>query len=105
MQEGVDVEIIDMVAMVLKIIAAANLISNARFVYNSALRGAGDSSFTAFTTFLGIMVARPVVAYTLVNVFHMGLAGVWIALISDAVLCYVLALARWRNGKWEKIRV
>jgi len=100
-----DVEIIDMVAMVLKIIAAANLISNARFVYNSALRGAGDSSFTAFTTFLGIMVARPVVAYTLVNVFHMGLAGVWIALISDSVLCFVLGWLRWKGGKWAKIKV
>ncbi len=100
-----DPAIIDMVAGVLKIIALANLISNARFVYNSALRGAGDSSYTAFTTFLGILVARPIIAWLLVNVFNMGLSGVWIALISDAVLCFILAYFRWRNGKWETIKV
>lgn len=98
-------EIIDMVAMVLKIIAVVNIISNARFVYNSALRGAGDAGFTAKTTFLGILICRPVVAYTLVNFFHMGLAGVWIALSSDAILCFILAYIRWKNGKWAEISV
>lgn len=100
-----DPEIIALVASVLKIIAVANIISNARFVYNSALRGAGDSGFTAFTTFLGILVARPAIAWLLVYQFHMGLEGVWIALISDAVICYVLGLLRWRNGKWATIKV
>lgn len=100
-----DPEIINMVAMVLKIIALANVISNARFVYNSALRGAGDSSFTAFTTFLGILVTRPIIAWLLVYQIHMGLVGVWIALISDAVLCFILGWLRWKRGKWETIRV
>ena len=100
-----DPEIVNMVAMVLKIIALANVISNARFVYNSALRGAGDSSYTAFTTFLGILVARPVIAWVLVYQFNMALVGVWIALISDAVLCFVLGYIRWQRGKWEKIKV
>ena len=100
-----DPEIINMVAMVLKIIALANVISNARFVYNSALRGAGDSSFTAFTTFLGILVTRPIIAWVLVYQLNTGLVGIWIALISDAVLCFVLGWLRWRNGKWATIKV
>jgi len=100
-----DPEIIDLVAMVLKIIALVNIISNARFVYNSALRGAGDAAFTAKTTFLGILICRPVVAYVLVNFFNMGLAGVWIALSSDAVICFILAYIRWKNGKWAEIAV
>ncbi|MBR4081107.1 MAG: MATE family efflux transporter, partial [Clostridia bacterium] len=83
--------IIGYVSTVLKIVALSNVISNSRFVYNAALRGAGDSRFTAVSTFFGILIARPLVASLLVFVFHLGLVGVWIALISDAVLCYILA--------------
>ena len=97
--------IIGYVGTVLKIVALSNVISNSRFVYNSALRGAGDSRFTAVSTFLGILLARPLVASLLVYVFHLGLTGVWIALISDAVLCYVLAFFRWKNGRWAHIKV
>ena len=89
----------------MKIIAVANPMSNSRFLYFSALRGAGDSKFTAISTFLGITFVRPLVAVLLVYVFHIGLIGVWIALVSDALLCYFLALWRWRSEKWAHIVV
>ena len=97
--------IIGYAGTVLKIVALSNVISNSRFVYNSALRGAGDARFTAKSTFLGILVARPLVASVLVYVFHLGLVGVWIALISDAVLCYILGAHRWKSGHWATIKV
>ena len=100
-EEGV----LALAAMVLRIIAVANPISNTRFVYNSALRGAGDARFTALSTFLGVALVRPAVAGLLVYVFHMDLTGVWIAMISDALLCYVLGRWRWFSGRWAEIRV
>ena len=90
---------------VLRIIALANPTSNARFVYNNALRGAGDARFTAVNTFVGILLIRPLVAALLVYVFPIGLTGVWIALISDAVICFILARVRWQRGKWALIQV
>ncbi len=90
---------------VLKIIAVANPLSNARFVYNNALRGAGDARFTAVNTFVGILLVRPLVAALLVFAWPLGLTGVWIALISDALICFFLAKVRWARGKWAKIRV
>ena len=90
---------------VLRIIALANPTSNARFVYNNALRGAGDARFTAVNTFVGILLIRPLVAALLVYVFPIGLTGVWIALISDAVICFFLARIRWQRGKWALIQV
>ena len=33
------------------------------------------------------------------------LTGVWIALISDAVICFFLARIRWQRGKWALIQV
>ena len=98
-------EVVKAVAMVLRIVAVVNMTSNARFVYNSALRGAGDSRYTAFTTTAGILVTRPIVASLLVYVFDLGLSGLWIALSSDAIVCYILAKIRWHKEKWAYIKV
>ena len=100
-----EAQVLALAATVLKIIAVANPLSNTRFVYNAALRGAGDARFTAISTFLGIVVIRPLIAFLLVFVIKLDLIGIWIALISDALLCYGLAKWRWKSGKWAMIRV
>ena len=71
----------------------------------AALRGAGDSKYTARITFVGILLTRPLVAVLMVYVLHLGLTGVWIALVSDALVCYFLARRRWFTGKWATIKV
>jgi putative MATE family efflux protein len=103
-----DKELIRLAANMLKIIAVANPISNARFVYTSALRGAGDSRFAAVITFVGVLLIRPLISLILVMPqlpFHIGLAGVWVALSSDGIVCYLLSRFRFRQGKWESIKV
>ena len=62
-------------------------------------------NLTAISTFLGIVVIRPLIAFLLVFVIKLDLIGIWIALISDALLCYGLAKWRWKSGKWAMIRV
>ena len=100
-----ETQVITLAAVVLRIIAVANPLSNTRFVYNSALRGAGDARFTAVSTFIGVALIRPAVAGLLVYVFHLDLVGVWIAMISDTLLCYGLGKWRWHIGKWAQIQV
>lgn len=97
--------VLALAAMVLRIISVCNPFSNTRFVYNSALRGAGDSKFTATSTFLGVVLLRPVMASLLVYVFKLDLAGVWIAMCSDGILCYFLGRWRWKTGRWSTIKV
>jgi Na+-driven multidrug efflux pump len=90
------------------IIALVNPLSNARFVYISALRGAGDSRFAAVVTFIGVILIRPVISFGLISPslpFQMGLAGVWIGLSSDGVICFVMSLVRYMRGKWVFIKV
>ena len=101
-------EIIRLAAQMLRIIAIVNPISNARFVYVSALRGAGDSLFAVVITFVGVALVRPVISYGLIAPmlpFQMGLAGVWIGLSSDSVVCFVLSRVRYVRGKWAAIKV
>jgi len=103
-----DRELVRLAANMLKIIAVVNPISNARFVYLAALRGAGDSRFAAVATFVGVLVIRPVISLLLIAPqlpFRFGLAGVWIALSSDGVVCYFLSRWRFLKGKWETIKV
>ena len=92
-------------AHVLGIVALSNPLSNARFVYNYALRGAGDSRYTAVSTTLGILIARPLLAAIFVYGLHMNLVGLWLALVSDAVICGILGMVRWHSSHWEKIKL
>jgi len=103
-----DAELVRLSASMLRIIAIANPFSSSRFVFVSALRGAGDARYTAAITFVGILLIRPIVSILLVFPpfpFQIGLTGVWIALVSDGLVCFFLAWTRFRRGKWADIKV
>jgi len=100
-----ELEVIHLASAMIMIVALSNPISNARFVYVAALRGAGDAKFTIVITFVGMLAARPAIALLLINMFDLGLHGVWIAMVSDGVICYILAYMRYRGGKWLSISV
>ena len=103
-----DAEIIRQAALMLRVIAIVNPVSNARFVYVSALRGAGDSRYAAFITFIGVILIRPLISYALISTFlpfQIGLLGIWIGLSSDSVICFLLSWRRYARGKWIGIRV
>ena len=103
-----DLEIIRLAALMLRIIAITNPISNARFVYISALRGAGDSRFAAVVTFFGVILIRPLISFILITTmlpFQIGLMGVWIGLSSDSIICFIMSRLRYARGKWIGIRV
>ena len=103
-----DSALVKLAADMLRIIALVNPFSNSRFVYLSALRGAGDSRFPAVVTFIGVLLVRPIMSLILVLPqfpFDLGLAGVWIALSSDGLVCFLLARMRFNQGKWAGIKV
>ena len=103
-----DRELVHLAANMLKIIAIVNPFSCSRFVYAAALRGAGDSRFVAVMTFVGVLLIRPLVSLVLIMPqfpFQLGLAGVWIALSSDGIACFLLSRWRFKKGKWETIKV
>lgn len=103
-----DRELARLAANMLKIIALINPVSSARFVYTAALRGAGDSRYAAVMTFIGVLLIRPLISFVLVFPpfpFQLGLAGIWIALSSDGVVCFFLSRNRFRKGKWGTIKV
>ena len=97
--------IIALSADMLKIYAVINPIVNARTIYISGLRGAGDAKFMAVISFVGVIVVRPLFAIVLVNVFEMGLTGIWLALGADFLISHVLAVFRYRREKWTRLNI
>jgi len=96
--------VIGLAANMLKIVAAANIFSNARFVGLAALRGAGDARYAAIVTFVTIIFLRTILSFILTRA-GLGLYGVWIALASDGVVAFFLSQARYMKGKWANIEV
>lgn len=65
------------------------------------LRAAGDTIYPMCIAIVSMWIFRIGIAYVLSYIFHVGLIGVWIAMVIDWVFrgsCYV---ARYLGGKWQ----
>ena len=71
-----------------------------QFVFAGALRGAGDTKFTAAVTMLTVMILRPGLAILFINKFNLGLNGAWYALVIDQVVRTALVFYRYHSAKW-----
>ena len=71
-----------------------------QFVLAGALRGAGDTKYTAMVVMLTAMLLRPGLAILLIKGFGFSLEGAWYALVADQLLRTALVFARYNTGKW-----
>ena len=62
-----DMVVVGLAVQALTLVAFAQPFQSCRFVFTSALRGAGDSRFTAIITLVGIIIVRPVVSWLIVD--------------------------------------
>ncbi len=74
-------------------------------VMSGCLRGAGDTSFVAITSFLSVAFIRPLLTYLLCFPVGLGLYGAWIALLVDQVFRVVTSFRRFSGGKWSAINL
>ena len=100
-----DPAVIEQGTRILKLVAFVQPFQSSQFILAGALRGAGDTRATMVITFLTVLLVRPGVALLLINGFHWGLDGAWIALVTDQLLRSGLVLLRYNSGKWKKIRI
>ncbi len=96
-------EIIDMGAPILILLAASQPFQADQFIVAGGLRGAGDTRFPAEVMAITVLGVRAILCMLLVNVFHLGLWGAWIALVADQLLRTVLMAARYHSGKWKQL--
>ena len=93
--------IADTGSIILKMVALIQPLQAAQFILSGALRGAGDTKFTAFVIMITVMIVRPLVAFITITMLGWGLYGAWAALILDQLLRTGLIFLRFNNGKWK----
>jgi putative MATE family efflux protein len=74
-------------------------------VLSSALRGAGDTRWPLFITYVTTYGVRLPLVYLLGLKLGHGIAGVWIALSIELTVRGMLFIARYKFGAWERTRV
>ncbi|MBN1343763.1 MAG: MATE family efflux transporter [Phycisphaerae bacterium] len=75
-------------------------------VYNSALRGAGDTVWTAVALVTTCWVILIGGGYALAEKMpHLGALGPWIAATTYVIVLGLILAVRWRRGRWEQIDI
>ena len=93
--------IIERGAFLLKMVAVIQPLQSTQFILTGALRGAGDTRYTAKVIFVTVMLVRPLIALAAVYLFQWGLTGAWVALVADQCLRTLLITLRYNSGKWQ----
>lgn len=100
-----DASIIALGSTIMFIVALVTPLQISQVVISGSLRGAGDTTFVAGTSFVSILVIRPIITFLLCYTFQLGLFGAWIALLLDQALRLLLNVIRFSSGNWTKLKV
>ncbi|MHB0876329.1 MAG: MATE family efflux transporter [Anaerolineae bacterium] len=100
-----DPVIIAMGSDALKVIALSQPFMAVGMVMAGALRGAGDTRFPMWATFLGIWLVRLPLGYFFGPYLGWGLSGLYLSNVLDGVARAAANLVRYRRGKWRSIEV
>ncbi|MGF0039722.1 MATE family efflux transporter [Peptoniphilaceae bacterium SGI.131] len=100
-----DLAVIDMGMLILKFIMLIVLLQISQIIYGGCLRSGGDVKYTLLTGIISVTFIRSAVTIILVNVFNMGLLGIWIGVLSDQFSRYMFLSTRFRTGSWTKIKI
>lgn len=100
-----DQEVINVGSKIIRIFLCAIPFHVLTMVIAGSLRGAGDTRYCAYITFLSVWGFRLLLGYVLGVLLHMNIYGVWIGVGTDLVLRSCLFYFRFKKGKWKYIRV
>ena len=98
-------EIIKIGVSIMYTIIVTVLFQIRQIVYTGALRGAGDTFYTAVSAAVSVTVTRTVFSYLFAYVFHWGITGVWMGVVADQMTRFILCGIRFRKGNWVNIKI
>lgn len=81
------------------------LLQISQVIFSGCLRAAGDVRYVLIAATVSIAIIRTLVTVLLVNVFHMGLHGVWIGILADQATRFTFVSLRFRQGKWVDLKI
>lgn len=72
------------------------------FTLPNSLRASNDVKFTMLTSILSMWLCRIGMSYILGTYFHLGVLGVWMAMMVDWFVRASIFLFRYKNERWKK---
>lgn len=100
-----DLEVARQTAMVLRIIGLVQPAQSTQFILAGGLRGAGDTKWPLYSTFVGIWGVRVAFGYVFAQVLDLGLFGAWLAMALDQLTRSAVIFVRFRRGRWKAATV
>lgn len=98
-------EIIDKGALSIRIMGFIQVSQATQFILGGALRGAGDTRYPLYSTFIGVWGFRVLLSLLFVYGFGMGLYSIWLAAAADQFVRSILIYRRFKKGAWKTLRV
>ena len=74
-------------------------------IFIGALRGAGDTRWTALAAFVGAWIIFLPMAYFLAFTLELGFGGAWLSATIYVCLLGLACVYRFRQGVWKKITI
>lgn len=100
-----DPEVIAQGAIALRVVGLVQVAQSTQFILSGALRGAGDTRYPLYATFVGVWLFRVALCLLFVLVFEWGILGAWLAIAIDQVVRSFMIHKRYKNGKWKNTEV
>jgi putative MATE family efflux protein len=100
-----DQVILDYGVMIMRVLCIALFMQIEQVTILGCLRGAGDTKYTAFVSFVCVTIIRPGASWLLGYPLGLGLLGVWLGTIADQFVRFVMAWVRYKKGKWLNISI
>ena len=95
-----DPAILDMGVMISRYICVITFFQISQVIYGACLRAAGDVRYTLIASTISVTLIRSAMTILLVYMLNLGLAGIWLGVLSDQLSRYIFMSIRFRQGKW-----
>ena len=100
-----DSQLIQEAAFSLRILALAQPAKALNMILGGSFRGAGDTKFPMYLTFIGVWGLALPLTYLLGVQFSFGLAGIWWAMVADEWFRAIVCITRFRSNKWKQVEI
>lgn len=98
-------DVVEIGVSISHVLIAAIIFQVPSVVYIGALRGAGDTLYTAILSTISVTIIRTSVSFFFGYILKMGIVGIWFGIVGDQMTRFILSGLRFRQGKWTKIKI
>lgn len=97
--------IIEMGQILMLFIAFILILQVSQIIYGGCLRAGGDVKYTLMASIIAVSIVRTLVTIATVYLFDMGIIGIWLGILADQIVRYVLLRNRFKTGIWTTIKI